>query len=313
MKLEITPNSRAHSDAYGWTARRGPFGAGGVPAQATVGTCRGFASIYGVVNIARTISTAVALWAAALAAGEVIAQSVEPTAGQAGKDVVWIPTPPELVERMLDIAAVTRDDFVIDLGSGDGRNVIAAAKRGARALGVEFNPDLVELSRNRAADAHVADRAAFVQGDMYEADLSKATVLALFLKPENLDRMRDKFLAMKPGARIVLNTFPISDWDPDVTETIGPPCKVWCTVMLVIVPARVQGDWTIGDTTMSLRQDFQFVRGTIGNQKVTGRLRGAQITLTAGDREYSGQVSGDRMEGTTLTAGRLSAWAATRR
>ena len=126
----------------------------------------------------------------------------EPKAGQPGKDVVWVPTPHEIVEKMLDMADVTPQDFVMDLGSGDGRNVIAAARRGARGLGVEYNPDLVELSRRLAREAGVANRATFVQGDMYEADVSQATVLALFLKPENLDRMQDKFLAMKPGTRI---------------------------------------------------------------------------------------------------------------
>jgi SAM-dependent methyltransferase len=154
---------------------------------------------------------------------------------------------------MLDMAEVSPNDFVIDLGSGDGRNVIAAAKRGARALGVEYNPDLVELSRQHAAAAHVSDKATFVQGDMYAADVSQATVLALFLTPEVLDRMTDKFLAMKPGARIVLNSFPITDWEPDETETIAS-CKAWCTAILVIVPARVDGTWQWGDTQAILRQ-----------------------------------------------------------
>ena len=232
----------------------------------------------------------------------------EPTAGQPGKDVVWVPTPRELVEKMLDMAEVTPQDFVMDLGSGDGRNVIAAARRGARALGVEYNPDLVELSRSLAKEAGVADRATFVQGDMYEADLSQATVLALFLKPENLDKMQDKFLAMKPGTRIVLNTFPVTDWDPDVTETIGPPCKVWCTAMLVIVPARVAGIWQVGDMEMSLRQDYQVVRERSGTQKVIGQLRGDHLTLKAGDTEYTGQVIEDRIEGTITTAGKQTAW-----
>ncbi|RPI51789.1 MAG: class I SAM-dependent methyltransferase [Acidobacteria bacterium] len=237
---------------------------------------------------------------------------VEPTPGQPGKDVVWVPTPPELVEKMLDLAGVTSKDFVMDLGSGDGRNVIAAARRGARALGVEYNPDLVELSRRRAKDAGVAERATFVQGDMYKADLSQATVLALFLTPEHLDSMQDRFLAMKPGTRIVLNTFPVTDWEPDATDTIGPPCRAWCTALLVIVPARVAGMWQVGDTQMNLRQDYQVVRGTIGAQPVTGRLRGAEITLRAGDREYTGRVSGDRIEGTATTAGRETPWTATR-
>ena len=152
-----------------------------------------------------------------------------------------------LSRRCLNLAQVTPKDVVIDLGSGDGRNVIAAAKRGARAIGFEYNPDLVELSRQHARDAGVADKATFVQGDMYKADISQATVLALFLTPEVLDQMRDKFLAMKPGTRIVLNTFPVTDWEPDVTETTGPPCKIWCTAMLVIVPAQVAGTWRMGD------------------------------------------------------------------
>jgi hypothetical protein len=183
---------------------------------------------------------------------------------------------------------------------------------GARALGVEYNPDMVELSRRRANDAGVAGRAAFVQGDMYEADVSQATVLALFLKPENLDRMRDKFLAMTPGTRIVLNTFALTDWEPDVTETIGPPCRTWCTAMLVIVPARVSGTWQLGDTRMSLRQDYQNVRGTIGAHEVRGRLRGSEIRLSSGDTEYIGKVSVDRIEGRATTGGRQTPWAARR-
>jgi SAM-dependent methyltransferase len=241
------------------------------------------------------------------------AQSIyQPTAGQPGKDVVWVPTPPEVVEKMLDLAKVTPDDFVIDLGSGDGRNIIAAAKRGARALGVEFNPDLVELSRRRAKEAGVAGRAAFVQGDMYKADISQASVLALFLTPEVLDQMRDKFLAMKPGTRIVVNTFPVTDWEPDVTETTPAPCKIWCTTMLMIVPAQVAGTWRAGDVQMTLRQDFQFVRGKMGEAEVTGRLRGDEITLRVGETEYVGRVAGDHIEGTVTTDGKQSRWQARR-
>jgi len=223
-----------------------------------------------------------------------------------------VPTSPELVEKMLDMAEVSPSDFVIDLGSGDGRNVIAAAKRGARALGVEYNPDLVELSRQRAEAAHVSDKATFVRGDMYAADVSQATVLALFLTPEVLDRMTDKFLAMRPGSRIVLNTFPITDWEPDATETIGAPCKAWCTAVLVIVPARVEGTWQSGETQMALRQDYQFVTGTFGGQRVTGRIRGVHITLKSANTEYSGDVFADRIEGTSTTDGRQTPWMAVR-
>jgi len=236
----------------------------------------------------------------------------EPTAGQPGKDVVWVPTPREIVEKMLDMADVTPRDVVMDLGSGDGRNVIAAGRRGARALGVEYNPDLVALSRQLAREAGVADRVTFIQGDMYEADISQASVLVLFLKPENLDRMRDKLLAMKPGSRIVLNTFPVPDWDPDATETFGPPCKTWCTAMLVVVPAQVAGVWRMGDAELNLTQDFQIVRGMMGTQAVVGRLRGNHITLTVGAAEFAGELVGDRLEGRARVGGADVPWSAVR-
>jgi SAM-dependent methyltransferase len=191
------------------------------------------------------------------------AQPFEPVVGQAGKDVVWVPTPEPMVEKMLDVAKVTPQDFVIDLGSGDGRNIIAAARRGARGLGVEYNPDMVDLSKRNAAAAGVADRAQFAQGDMYEADISKATVMALFLLPDNLNKLRDKFLALRPGTRIVANTFGIDGWDPEFTETI-PNCSAWCTVMLYIVPVNAAGTWPLPQGTLTLTQDVQQLSGTLG-------------------------------------------------
>ena len=167
-------------------------------------------------------------------------QDFKPESGQAGKDVVWVPTSPALVEKMLDLAKVTKDDYVIDLGSGDGRMVIAAAKRGARALGVEYNPKMVELSRRLAKEAGVAERATFVEGDMYEADISKATVLALFLLPENLRRLEPKFRALPSGTRIVVNTFGIPEWTAAETETIGEDCVSWCTAMLYRLPSSAK-------------------------------------------------------------------------
>ena len=167
-------------------------------------------------------------------------QGFKPEVGQQGKDVVWVPTSPALVEKMLDLAKVTPDDLVVDLGSGDGRMVIAAAKRGARALGVEFNPEMVKLSRQLAGEAGVGDRATFVEGDMYEADISKATVLALFLLPDNLKRLEPKFRALRPGTRIVVNTFGIPDWKPDAKEEITEDCASWCTALLYVVPPRAQ-------------------------------------------------------------------------
>src|SRR5688500_5396689 len=139
----------------------------------------------------------------------------EPQVGQAGKDVVWVPTPQPLVEKMLDLAKVTPQDFVIDLGSGDGRTVITAAKRGARSLGIEYNPDMVELSKYNATQAGVGDKATFVKADLFESDFSKAQVVTMFLLPSINMKLRPKILAMKPGTRIVSNSFDMEDWQPD--------------------------------------------------------------------------------------------------
>jgi hypothetical protein len=237
----------------------------------------------------------------------------EPTPGQPGKDVVWVPTPQELVEKMLDMAQVTPQDIVMDLGSGDGRNIIAAAKRGARAIGVEYNPEMVALSRRLAKEAGVSDKATFIEGDMFEADVSKATVLALFLLPTNLDKLAPKFLALKPGTRIVNNTFSVTGWEPDATETVGGTCTSWCTSLLNIVPARVAGTWRVGSNDLTLTQDFQMISGTLGTTPITGgRLNGEQITFKAGDTEYSGRVTGDRIEGTATANGKPQKWSATR-
>lgn len=223
----------------------------------------------------------------------------QPTVGQPGKDVVWVPSPEEMVERALDLAAVTPNDYVIDLGSGDGRNVISAAKRGARALGVEYNPDLVQLSKENAAKAGVADRATFIQGDMFEADISKATVMALFLLPDNLKKLRDKLFNLRPGTRIVANTFGIEGWSADETRQYEDGCSSWCTIMLWIVPAKVGGTWKMASGDLTLTQDFQTFSGTLGATPIeNGRLRGSEISFTAGGVSYSGRVNGNTMEGT---------------
>jgi hypothetical protein len=245
------------------------------------------------------------------------AKPYQPVPGQPGKDVVWVPTPQSLVDRMLDMANVTPDDYVIDLGSGDGRNVISAAKRGARALGVEYNHDLVALSRRNAAAAGVSDTATFVEGDMFASDFSQATVLALFLMPEHLFTLRQKFLDLKPGTRIVSNTFGIEDWDPDETSTIAGDCKAWCTALLWIVPAKVEGAWRVGPGQLTLKQDFQMISGTIASGSTTttitgGRLRGNQIGFSAGGSQYTGRVSGDAIEGTVNAGGRVGSWKAIR-
>jgi SAM-dependent methyltransferase len=235
----------------------------------------------------------------------------EPQVGQPGKDVVWVPTTPELVEKMLDMAKVTPKDFVVDLGSGDGRNIIAAARRGATGVGFEYNPDMVALSRRLARDAGVADKATFVEGDMFEADFSKATVLALFLLTENLDRLKDKFLQLKPGTRIVLNTFGVTGWEADETERLED-CSTWCTSMLYIVPAPVAGTWKTPQGEIVLSQEFQKITGsyTLGGKTLEiadGRLQGEQITFTAGGQTYSGRVTGNRMEITPAGGGAVTA------
>jgi SAM-dependent methyltransferase len=231
----------------------------------------------------------------------------EPKEGMAGKDVVWVPTPDFMVQKMLDIGKVTPNDFVIDVGSGDGRNVIAAAKRGANALGIEYNDKLVQLSRELAAEAGVADKAKFVQGDMYEADLSKADVLILFLLTENLNKLMPKFLDLRPGTRLVVNTFYIDNWDPDYTETV-PNCSAWCTVYLRIVPAKVSGTWQMDKDTLLLTQKFQEVEGTLNRGgkklKIEGRLNGDRLAFTAGGARYEGRVEGNRILGEGWTATR---------
>jgi SAM-dependent methyltransferase len=240
----------------------------------------------------------------------------QPVMGQQGKDVVWIPSPTGMVEMMLDMAKVTPQDFVVDLGSGDGRNVIAAAKRGARALGVEYNPDLVSLSKTNAAAAGVGDKASFVQGDMFAADISQATALILFLIPQNLEKLAGKFIGLKPGTRIVSNTYEIGGgWEPDDTRRL-PLCASWCGAHLYIVPAKVAGTWRLPQGDLVLQQEFQYVWGTHDYNGIrlnveNGRLRGEEVAFVINGVEYSGQVQGDAMTG--VAKGRATeSWTATR-
>ena len=237
----------------------------------------------------------------------------EPRVGQAGKDVVWVPSPELTVEKMLDVAKVTPQDFVVDLGSGDGRNVIAAARRGARGLGVEYNPDMVELAKRNAQKAGVADKAQFVQGDMYVAEFSQATVLALFLLPENLNKLRAKFADLKPGTRIVANTFGIEGWTPEESTTIEGDCTSWCTVLLYYVPAKVDGVWQTPKGELALKQEFQTVTGTLAGVPLESvKLKGEHLAFTAGGAEYSGRVNGNSISGVVKTGGAQSAWTASR-
>jgi len=237
----------------------------------------------------------------------------EPQVGQAGKDVVWVPTPQALVEKMLDMAKVTPQDFVMDLGSGDGRTVITAAKRGARAMGVEYNPDMVALSQRNAKEAGVTDKATFVKADLFETDFSKAQVITMFLLPSINLRLRPKILDMKPGTRVVSNTFTMDDWQDDESQTIGGDCTSWCTAHLWIVPAKVEGTWQLGQGALALTQKYQMVSGTLGSTPITdGRLRGEDISFTVGNAKYTGRVSGNSMSG-TVSGGSGGKWSATKK
>ena len=240
----------------------------------------------------------------------------QPSVGQPGKDVVWVPTPQAVVDKMLDLAQVTASDYVIDLGSGDGRTVITAAKRGARALGIEYNPDMVALSQKNATAAGVTGRATFTKADLFETDFSQATVITMFLLPDINLKLRPKILDLKPGTRIASNTFTMGDWQPDQTATMENDCVSWCTALFWIVPAKVQGVWKMPQGELNLTQMYQMVSGSLKNGANTtpltdGKLRGDQITFTAGGVQYTGKVTGNTIEGTTSGAA-TGAWRATR-
>ena len=236
------------------------------------------------------------------------AKPFEPTVGQQGKDVVWVPTPQALVDKMLDMAKVTPNDFVMDLGSGDGRTVITAAKRGATAMGIEYNPDMVELSKRNAQKEGVTAKATFVQADLFKADLSKATVITMFLLPSINMQLRPSILNLKPGTRIVANTFTMEDWDADETQSVTDNCSSWCTALLWIVPAKVQGTWKTPQGNLTLTQTFQNVTGNLNGTAVTGKLTGDQISLTAGGTTYTGRVNaaGNAIAGGNLNATKLN-------
>jgi len=182
------------------------------------------------MTVSRALShrlTASAL-AIVLAAGLALAEPktpFEPRVGQPGKDVIWVPTAQALVDRMLDMANVGPGDVHFDLGSGDGRTVISAARRGATAIGVEFNPDMVNLSRENARKAGVSDRATFIEGDLFAADISKATSISLFLLPSINIKLRPKILDLHPGTRVVSNSFDMGDWRPDRTDEAVNNCS----------------------------------------------------------------------------------------
>lgn len=240
---------------------------------------------------------------------------------QPGKDVVWLPTPDALVTRMLQLAGVGRRDHVIDLGAGDGRIVIAAARQfGATGLGIEFNPELVAHARRRARAAGVAERARFVQGDIFEADLSAASVVSMYLLPELNLKLRPTLLALKPGTRLVTHAFGMGTWQPDEHSRAGG-----ATAYLWLVPANVGGRWRLRyaragqavNLPMTVRQVFQFPRGEVELGSAMTSLRDARVigerarwAFTDSDgrlRRFDGRVEDDRIEGTVTDDGGATA------
>src|SRR5688572_23869061 len=243
-----------------------------------------------------------------VAASVTVAQTAQPspqftpTVGQAGKDVVWVPTPQTTVDKMLELAKITPQDQLIDLGSGDGRLVITAAKRGLKARGIEYNQDMVDLSVKNAAAEGVSDRATFVKADLFQTDFSQANVVTMFLLQDINIKLRPTILNMRPGTRIVSNTFTMGDWAADQTAVV-PNCPNYCTALLWIVPAKVNGTWKLPQGELKLTQTYQTFSGTLGNAPISnGKLVGDQISFDAGGTRYQGRVNGNTIQGTMGSA-----------
>jgi len=254
-----------------------------------------------------------AAFALALAAAPACAQQYgdkdyQPSLGQEGKDVIWIPTPSALITKMLDMAKLTPKDIHYDLGSGDGRTVIAAAKRGTHSVGVEFNPDMVALSNRSAKREGVADKTRFIHGDIFKTDFSKANVLTLYLLPSLNLKLRPTILDMQPGTRVVSHAFTMGEWEPDQTAAVEAR-----TAYLWIVPAKIQGSWRMErGGELLLQQAFQKIEGTVAGKPINrASLHGDAIAFSADGRDYSGRVMGEHMEG-SVTGSTSGTWRATR-
>jgi len=271
---------------------------------------------------------ALAALAIALPAAAQKDKGYEPHVGQAGKDVIWVPTPDEVVERMLRMAQVTANDYVVDLGAGDGKIAIAAAKKfGARALGIEYDADMARHAQRNVERAGVAGRARIVQGDIFVADFSQATVITMYLLPALNLKLRPQLLAMRPGTRVVSHSFSMDDWEADETSSLdGRRAYFW------VVPAAVAGAWSLEHAgggaaeklEMTLEQRYQKIDGTVTLGPALGglreaRLRGFLIAFSYVDdkgvrRDFSGRVSGARMEGSfRADNGTEGRWTATKK
>jgi hypothetical protein len=268
------------------------------------------------------------LLSALLAAAPAYSQKYEPHVGQAGKDVIWVPTPDEVVDRMLTMAQVGPGDIHFDLGAGNGKIAIAAAKRGANATGIEYNPEMANYANEQAKAAGVygtgPGKANIRQADIFVTDFSKATVITLYLLPTLNMKLRPQILSMKPGTRIVSHSFTMEDWEPDEVSSLdGRRAYFW------VVPAQVGGNWTLDaagqKNELVLEQTFQKINGWLGLSKNMqgglreARLRGSDIAFAFVDasgvrREFTGKVEGRRMEGTFRDSkGQQGNWSATKK
>ncbi len=257
----------------------------------------------------------------ALAQPQAAKKEYEPSVGQSGKDVVWVPTPQALVDRMLDMAKLTTADVHYDLGSGDGRTVITAAKRGGKAYGIEYNADMVELARRAAQKEGVADKAIFKHGDIFteasKKDYMQATVITLFLLPDLNVKLRPTLLDMKPGTRIVSNSFTMGDWKEDEKIAAGGDCTSWCTAYLWIVPAKMTGTWKTSRGDLTLKQEYQMLSGNLARGNVNAiisdsKMLGDQISFTAAGAQYTGRVTGNAIVGIYKGSDGSGNWTATR-
>lgn len=273
-------------------------------------------------------AAALAALALALPAAAQKDKDYEPHVGQAGKDVIWVPTPDEVIDRMLRMAQVTANDYVVDLGAGDGKIAIAAAKKfGARALGIEYDAEMARHAQRNIERAGAAGRARIVQGDIFLSDFSQATVVTMYLLPALNLKLRPQLLAMRPGTRIVSHSFSMDDWEADEVSSLdGRRAYFW------VVPAAVAGAWTLDlvgggvaeKLELMLEQRYQKIEGTLALGSVLGglreaRLRGFLINFAYVDpkgvrRELSGRVSGSRMDGSyRADNGTEGRWSATKR
>lgn len=250
--------------------------------------------------------------------------STPPEPGQVSKDSVWVTTPELMIRRLLQLADTTKDDIVIDLGAGDGRVPIYAAKHfGAHGIGIELEENLVQLGREKARRAGVAGRVRMIKQDLYEADLSKATVIYTFISPGVMDRLKPTLAALAPGTRIVSHQFTLGDWEPDEKVVVeGREGYLW------VVPASVEGTWRVSiagqDFRLNLKRQYQKLTATAERegravQVLGARLRGLEIRFSVFDRDgssrnYTGRLEGGRLAGTSSGwDGRgTAAWSAAR-